>query len=129
MSEKSSTFAPKLKKVLVCYKKEPVMQTQYVYIETQIEHLRLLIHSSSLSPRLKEELEERLSVLQPARVENLCASAVKQLTATNIRYILTFLIHMEVEDIAQLFHVDTGSVYSVRYRLRKMFPPKPYSPF
>ena len=105
------------------------MQTQYVYIETQIEHLRILIQSSSLSPRLKEELIERLSLLQPSRVDSLCASAIKPLTATNIRYILTFLIHMEVTDVADLFHVDTGSVYSVRYRLRKLFPPMPVAPF
>lgn len=111
------------------YERDPSMQTQYVYIETQMEHLRLLIHSSSLPPRLKEELAERLSVLQPSRVENLCASAIKPLTPTNIRYILTFMIHMEVGDVAKLFHVDTGSVYSVRYRLRKMFPPMPVSPF
>ena len=26
------------------------MQTQYVYIETQMEHLRILIQSSSLAP-------------------------------------------------------------------------------
>lgn len=105
------------------------MQAQYVYIETQMEHLRILIHSSALPQRLKEELVERLSLLQPSRVDSLCTSAIKPLTATNIRYILTFLINMEVSDVAQLFHVDTGSVYSVRYRLRKFFPPMPVAPF
>lgn len=105
------------------------MQTQQVYIETQIEHLRILIQSSSIVPSLKSELLERLSLLQLEHVEALCRAATKPLTATNLRYILTFLINMEVRDIASLFHVDAGSVYSVRYRLRKIFPQQMVLPF
>lgn len=105
------------------------MQTQQVYIETQIEHLRILITSSSIAPNLKAGLLERLNLLQWRQVETLCNTASKPITATNLRYILTFLIDMEVCDVANLFHVDTGSVYSVRYRLRKLFPQQTMLPF
>ena len=99
------------------------MQTQHVYIEAQIEHLRVLVHTSSIPQPLKQDILNRLSLLQQARVEALSNAAVKPLTAINLRYILTFIIHMEARDIATLFNVDDQFVYSVRYRLRKKFSP------
>ncbi len=98
------------------------MQTQHVYIETQRENLRILIQSSSFDSSRKEDLLQRLELLQTTRVWQLCNAADKPLTATNIRYILTFLINMSVPEIATLFNVDTSSVYTVRYRIRKLFP-------
>ena len=98
------------------------MQTQHVYIETQRENLRILIQSFSFDSTRKEYLLQRLELLQTSRVVQLCNAAYKPLTATNIRYILAFLIYMSVPEIATLFNVDTSSVYTVRYRIRKLFP-------
>lgn len=105
------------------------MLTQHVYIEAQIEQLRILLHSSSLNPGMKDELLKRLNELRLERVETLCNAAQKPLTPTKLRYILTFLIDMEVCDVAKIFHVDAQSVYSVRYRLRKLFPQQTVLPF
>lgn len=98
------------------------MQAQHVYIETQREYLRILIQSSPFSNTQKEDLLHRLELLQTSSIVQLCNAADKPLSATNIRYILTFLINMSVPEIAVLFNVDTSSVYTVRYRIRKLFP-------
>lgn len=105
------------------------MLKQHVNIETQIQNLIVLIQSSSLSLDRKEDLSCRLHFLQTDHVSTLCAQSSKAITSTNLRYILCFLINMDVPDIALLFHVDTGSVYSARYRLRKLFVQKPVMPF
>ena len=98
------------------------MQVQHVYIETQRENLRILIQSTSFSNSQKDELLHRLELLQASRVGQFCNAANKPLTAINIRYILAFMINMSVPEIATLFNVDTSSVYTVRYRIRKLFP-------
>lgn len=105
------------------------MHTQHVYIEAQIEHLRIQIHQSSFNNALKEDLLNRLALLEMSKVKTLCDMASQPLTAVKVRYVITFLINMSVRDIATLFSVDTASVYSVRYRLRKMFPPTTVLPF
>ena len=106
-----------------------MQHTQNVYIETQIEHLRMRITLSSFDAKLKEDLLCRLGLLQHNLVEHLCGTSTRQLTNTNLRYILCFLINMEVRDIAALFSVDASTVYSVRYRLRKLFKHDGVLPF
>ncbi len=105
------------------------MQGQCVYIETQIEYLRIQIESSSMPAGLKTDLLQRLRLLVPSRVEALTRQAHKPLSSTGLRYILCFYITMDVRAIASLFNVDTGTVYSVRYRLRKQFPSGAVLPF
>lgn len=105
------------------------MLKQHVNIETQIQNLIVLIQSSALSSTQKEDLSCRLRLLQTSHISTLCAQSSKAITSTNLRYILCFIINMDVPDIALLFHVDTGSVYSARYRLRKLFAQEPVMPF
>ena len=45
------------------------------------------------------------------------------------RYILCFAAGMSVEDVADLFHIEPASVYTVRYRLRKKFPADSMFPY
>ncbi len=105
------------------------MQTQNVYIESQIEYLRMRITMSPFDAKLKEDLLCRLTLLDRAPVANLCRTSTKPLTNTNLRYILCFLINMDVQNTATLFCVDTSTIYSVRYRLRKLFKHNGILPF
>ena len=105
------------------------MLRRNVYIETQIEYLRMRITLSSFDVKSKEDLLRRLDLLSYSLVKDLCATSSKPLTATNLRYILCFLINMNVRDTAALFNVDASTVYSVRYRLRKLFRHKGVTPF
>lgn len=95
----------------------------------QIQNLIVQIQTSVLSPALKEDLSCRLRLMPIHHIDALCGQASKPITPINLRYILCFLTNMEVADIALLFNVDSGSVYSTRYRLRKLFAQEPVMPF
>lgn len=97
------------------------MQAQQVYVEAQVEYMRLRVQASSFSPSQKDELLSRLNLLQLPNIVGLCQTVSKPISVTNMRYMLCFLINMPVKDISMLFNVDVRSVYSVRYRLRRLF--------
>ena len=63
----------------------------------------------------------RLQQLNLEHILQLCARG-SRLTNMDKRYILCFAAEMSVEDVANLFHIEPASVYTVRYRLRKKFP-------
>ena len=63
----------------------------------------------------------RLQTLDIENIAHLCAQG-NRLTNMDKRYILCFAAGMSVEDVADLFHIEPASVYTVRYRLRKKFP-------
>jgi len=105
------------------------MQIERVYIETQMANLRVQIASSSIPAEHKENLLFRLAGLDIAQLKALCAMPEKSISPTNFRYILLFLINADVQDIAVLFHVEMASVYTVRYRIRKLFPQQIILPF
>lgn len=48
-------------------------------------------------------------------------TAEKKLSGMDMRYIVCFLIEMNVKDIALLFNIDSSSVRTARYRIRKKF--------
>ena len=64
---------------------------------------------------------DRLQQLDLEHILQLCAQG-SRLTNMDKRYILCFAAEMSVEDVANLFHIEPASVYTVRYRLRKKFP-------
>lgn len=64
---------------------------------------------------------DRLQQLDLEHILQLCAQG-SRLTNMDKRYILCFAAEMSVEDVANLFHIEPVSVYTVRYRLRKKFP-------
>ena len=97
------------------------MQAQQVYVDAQVAYMRLQIQASCFDPWQKEELLSRFNLLQLQHVVALCNTASSPISATNMRYMLCFLINMPVKDISMLFNVDVRSVYSVRYRLRRLF--------
>lgn len=63
----------------------------------------------------------RLQQVDLEHILHLCAQG-NRLTNMDKRYILCFAAGMSVEDVADLFHIEPASVYTVRYRLRKKFP-------
>lgn len=97
------------------------MDAYQVYISSQIEHLRILVQSSSLTDEIKTLLLDKINLLQIETISSLFMTLDKPISATNMRYVLCFLLNIDVPIISTLFNVDVRSVYSVRYRLRKMF--------
>ena len=70
----------------------------------------------------------RLQTLDIENIAHLCAQG-NRLTNMDKRYILCFAAGMSVEDVADLFHIEPASVYTVRYRLRKKFPANSMFPY
>lgn len=56
-------------------------------------------------------------------------SSLKPLSAVERRYILLFMSGTSTEDIASVMNVDTSSVYTMKYRIKKKFPPVFSLPF
>lgn len=76
----------------------------------------------------RESVLANLQALDLEALGNLIAKA-ERLTTMDKRYILCFAANMTVEQLADLFHVEAASVYTVRYRLRKKFPPESHFPY
>ena len=74
---------------------------------------------------------QSISHLQALNWENLAQLCTRGNRLTNMdkRYILCFAAGMSVEDVADLFHIEPASVYTVRYRLRKKFPADSMFPY
>ena len=74
---------------------------------------------------------QSISHLQALNWENLAQLCTRGSRLTNMdkRYILCFAAGMSVEDVADLFHIEPASVYTVRYRLRKKFPADSMFPY
>ena len=74
---------------------------------------------------------QSISHLQALDWENLAQLCTRGNRLTNMdkRYILCFAAGMSVEDVADLFHIEPASVYTVRYRLRKKFPADSMFPY
>lgn len=69
----------------------------------------------------KTQSINHLQALDWENLAQLCAQG-SRLTNMDKRYILCFSAGMSVGEIADLFHIEPASVYTVRYRLRKKFP-------
>ena len=96
--------------------------------QTDVEPLQLLVDG------LVEQLAARnMSVngfkdLDLGHIQILLSKG-KKITTMDKRYILCFAAGMSVEEIADFMCLEPGSVYTVRYRLRKKFAseyPFPY---
>ena len=74
---------------------------------------------------------QSISHLQALNWENLAQLCTRGNRLTNMdkRYMLCFAAGMSVEDVADLFHIEPASVYTVRYRLRKKFPADSMFPY
>lgn len=79
----------------------------------------------TLLDQLKEDFPtaaDKLGTVNLLLAEQLAATALVPLSLVDRRYLCCFLAQLPVQEIADLFHVEPASVYTVRYRLRKKFP-------
>ena len=109
--------APSEKEELNKEKKEDGMTALQLLADNLIKQLQQLPASCAY----KMHSIARLQTLDIENIAHLCAQGNK-LTNMDKRYILCFAVGMSVEDVADLFHIEPASVYTVRYRLRKKFP-------
>ena len=111
------TAAPSEKEELNKEKKEDGMTALQLLADNLIKQLQQLPASCAY----KMHSIARLQTLDIENIAHLCAQG-NRLTNMDKRYILCFAAGMSVEDVADLFHIEPASVYTVRYRLRKKFP-------
>ncbi len=89
--------------------------------ELLIHNLIQQLQAQPADTPYRETTIERLKSLEANQITSLFAQG-RQLTNMDKRYILCFASGMSADQIAHLFHIETASVYTVRYRLRKKFP-------
>ncbi len=109
--------APSKKEELNKEKKEDGMTALQLLADNLIKQLQQLPATCAY----KMHSIARLQTLDIENIAHLCAQG-NRLTNMDKRYILCFAAGMSVEDVADLFHIEPASVYTVRYRLRKKFP-------
>ena len=80
------------------------------------------ISKSVLKKTKKDTYLQQLSELDIDTLEQSFLSAHEKISSMDMKYIICFIINMEVQDISLLFNIDTSSVYTVRYRIKKKFP-------
>lgn len=80
-----------------------------------IDELRRLPSSATF----RDEAISRIVSTDPELVRGLWEGATQRLTTMDKKYSILFLSGMSYSDIAHLQNVETASVYTVRYRLRK----------
>lgn len=85
------------------------------------------ISCSSISDERKSLYGRKLAsiVEDDSVLEALCLYNDKT-TITDVKYLLCFFIGMSVIDISRLFNIETNSVYTVRYRIRKKLKDDPH---
>ncbi len=78
------------------------------------------IATAILDDNLKVFFLDKLSVVAAdPHFINLVDSISDCISSTDLKYILCFYIQMSPHEIATVFNVDTHSVYTARYRIRK----------
>ena len=97
-------------------------------LQLMADHLIKQLQQMPAGCAYKTHSINRLQTLDWENVLQLCAQG-NRLTNMDKRYILCFAAGMSVEEIADLFHIEPASVYTVRYRLRKKFPANSMFPY
>lgn len=86
-----------------------------------VDKLKITIVNSSLTPPQKERYIANLNAIDFARAAAIFSSARDTLTQMDRRYILCFLADIAITDLGTIFNVETASIYTVRYRIKKKF--------
>lgn len=85
-----------------------------------VDKLKITIVNSSLTSTQKERYIANLNTIDFARAAAIFSSA-DTLTQMDRRYILCFLADIAITDLGTIFNVETASIYTVRYRIKKKF--------
>lgn len=105
------------------------MQSKVLIIQNALTQLEGQIHSSSLSADVKSRALTSVRRVDVELILHLCDRASTPLTNANLLYIVCFLAGVDTQVIANVFHVEPATVYTVRYRLRARFNEIGVSPF
>lgn len=90
----------------------------------QWKEVKQQVESSELSPNLQSRYLSALDHFDKRRFEEVGHMAKRDLTETDKRYMICFIVGMSITDIATIFHVEPTSLYTMKYRLKKKFPPE-----
>jgi len=88
-------------------------------VKNIIENITQMVSASFIEKNDKKAYLERLSNLDAKLFETAYQNSKTKITSMDMKYILCFAANMDVKDIGLLFNIDTASVYTVRYRIRK----------
>jgi len=105
------------------------MDNKQLIIQNALTQLNHRIKSSSLNQDAKNSVWERVNGVDIQLLERLCSQSSRPLTVINLLYVLCFLAGLDTQTIAAIFTIESGTVYSVRYRLRAYFPADVFLPF
>lgn len=75
------------------------------------------------------KVRELTKAVDRSLAKNIFQSSLKPLSAVERRYILLFMSGATTEGIASAMNVDTSSVYTMKYRIKKKFPKEFALPF
>ncbi|MDL2254650.1 hypothetical protein LJB78_00010 [Bacteroidales bacterium OttesenSCG-928-J16] len=79
------------------------------------------ISRSFIENERKNAYIANLMTMNTSVLEQVYALTEKKITNLDMRYLICFVIDMEVKDISLLFNMEPASVRTARYRLRKKF--------
>ena len=102
---------------LLHYKKQLEQKTAQIMIGKLSDR----ISKSALKKTKKDTYLQQLSELDIDTLEQSFLSIHEKISSMDMKYIICFIINMEVQDISLLFNIDPSSVYTVRYRIKKKF--------
>ena len=91
--------------------------------------MKITVLNSSLPEEQRTRYAANLDAIDFNRASAIFSSSHEPLTQMDRRYILCFLADMTIQDISLIFNVETASIYTVRYRVKKKFPKSITLPF
>ena len=98
------------------------MDSKQLIIQNALTQLNHRVNSSLLGGAKKLSVVERIKGVDTQLLVRLCTKSTRSLSVTNLLYIICFLAGLPTQTIAEIFGIEIGTVYSVRYRLRAYFP-------
>jgi ATP-dependent 26S proteasome regulatory subunit len=92
--------------------------------KTIVAKLTESISKSVMEKTNKNLYIQQLSELDADMLEQSCFSVDEKISTMEMKYIMCFIINMDVRDMGLLFNVEPSSIYTVRYRIKKKFGEK-----
>ncbi|MDL2228148.1 hypothetical protein LJC30_04600 [Odoribacter sp. OttesenSCG-928-L07] len=86
-----------------------------------IQRIAQSISKSLIVNQKKNDYIASLIGLDTSVLEQVCNLSEGRITNLDIKYIICFMIDMDVKDISLLFNIEPASVHTVRYRIKKKF--------
>ncbi|MDL2296786.1 hypothetical protein LJC53_05655 [Bacteroidales bacterium OttesenSCG-928-C03] len=114
--KKANQYAEELEQIQQKLEQKP--------IQLMVEKIAGEIKKSLIEKNKKEKYLNLLSDLDIDMLEQGYLAAHEKITNMDMKYIICFLIDMNIKDIGLLFNIEPPSVRTVRYRIKKKFGEK-----